>query len=260
MGRPPRSAQNRPASRQNMAIDDGGGRSPGDTLGGGFGDIGSSIGRQSPAGTVPESSKRAGLGDAAPRAVRADDVPRATRRPGRPAGARDLPRQTTRPGAVVVMGREGEQLTRRRTHVGDKFHVPENEIPTGWTYQWNPVTVVNQNMVESQVLMHQNGWRPVPCERHDGRWFPPGTKGAIIVDGLRLEERPLALTREALEEDKTRARMQVRDQTDSLRLTQKQLPGSQVARERRAGGGMRMEIDPGLDIPAPSYQDPDEES
>lgn len=125
--------------------------------------------------------------------------------------------------------------------------------PQGWTYQWNAVTVTGKEMVTEQMTMYQNGWRPVPADRHPGNWFPPGYKGDIVVDGLRLEERPESLTADAAAEDKQRARNQVRDQTDSLRLTQKAMPGAQVAAERRVAG-MRMQIDPAFDIPAPQHQ------
>lgn len=171
---------------------------------------------------------------------------------------RDIARESTRHGAVIVVGRDGEQLTRRRTSVGDKYDVPRNEIPRGWSYQWNPVTVLGQKigeMVEQHDLqMFENGWRPVPASRHAGRWTPHGFEGSIIVDGLRLEERPESLTQEAQQEDTQRAKALVRDRTDALRLTQKSLPGSNVAASRGNAGKMRMSIDPGLDIPVPEHE------
>ncbi len=179
------------------------------------------------------------------------------RPPVRPEGTRDTAREPSRRGAVTVMSRTGEVLTRRRTSVGDKFDVPLNEIPQGWSYQWNAVTVLNQGIeeiVRGDLQMHENGWRPVPASRHPGRWAPHGFEGAIIVDGQRLEERPESLTKEAHDEDVLRAKSQVRDRTDALRLTQKQLPGANVASTRGQAGGMRMSIDPALDIPRPQHE------
>lgn len=222
------------------------------------------IERTAPAGTTPRSTQKmldedaaeGGLAHVAKAQARntvpsaAKNTKAATRQPTRET-PREIDRDTDRPGAVVVVGRDGERLTRRRISVGDKFDVPKQDIPAGWSYQWNPVSALNAPTDGISVMMAQNGWRPVPSERHPGRWFPPGHTGAIVVDGLRLEERPAALTREALAEDAMRAKTQVRDQTDSLRLTQKQLPGSGEARSRGIAGrvGMKMDIDPSLGIP-----------
>jgi hypothetical protein len=181
--------------------------------------------------------------------------------PPRAESARDSARDPVRRNARIAIGRGGEELTRRRLTVGDNFEVPKNEIPAGWTYQWNTVTVLNQNLKEIEkgnLLMHENGWRPVPASRHPGRWAPVGFEGSIIIDGLRLEERPESLTVWAQQEDEQRAKAQVRDRTDALRITQKALPGSEVARARnRFAGpemGMRMSIDPALDVPLPQYE------
>lgn len=182
----------------------------------------------------------------------------APRPPTRPEGTRDTNREPARRGAVIASGRTGEQLTRRRTSVVDKFEIPAHYIPVGWSYQWNAVTVLNQGMneiVRGDLQMHENGWRPVPAARHPGHWTSPDHEGAIVVEGLRLEERPASLTAEALAEDKMRAGAQVRDRTDALRMTQKQLPGANVAAQRNQAGGMRMSIDTNLDLPKPGGYD-----
>lgn len=178
----------------------------------------------------------------------------APRPPQRPEGTRDVAREPARRGAVVVEGRTGEQLTRRRNSVVDKFDIPKHYVPPGWTYQWNTVTVLNQGIqeiVKGDLQMHENGWRPVPASRHPGHWTSPEHEGAIVIEGLRLEERPASLTLEALAEDKMRAGAQVRDRTDALRMTQKSLPGANVASQRNQAGGMRMSIDTNLDLPKP---------
>lgn len=197
-----------------------------------------------PAGDRPPVHAEAGVRRNAPRP------------PSRPEGSRDLARETPRRGAAVAVGHNGERLTRRRTTVGDQFAVPLNEVPAGWTYQWNTVTVLNRKLEEIEqgdLMMHENGWRPVPASRHPGRWAPVGYEGSIIIDGLRLEERPASLTDEAKVEDEARARALVRDRTDALRMTQKSLPGAQVAASRGNAGGMKMDVDFGADIPRPGY-------
>lgn len=181
--------------------------------------------------------------------------PRSTRQPVRQAPARQVEREPERRGALVVTGRDGEVLSRSRTQVGDIYHVAPHEIPDDWDYQWNPYTVLNQQATDSQVLMHANGFRPVPANRHPGRWTQPGATGAIIVNGLRLEERPTALGDQARAEDIQKARTQMRDQTDSLRLTEKLPTGFEAKRKYRGtGGDVRMTIDKGLDIPRPSHE------
>jgi hypothetical protein len=166
---------------------------------------------------------------------------------------REMARSPSRQGAATVEGRDGEMLTRMRVNTGgDPFELPEKEIPTGWSYQWNPVTVLNEEMTAIQVRNHANGWRPVPADRHPGRWFKPEYKGAIIVEGLRLEERPMALTKEAQVEDNLAARKLMRDQTDALKLTTKLPEGFSDARKYRGtglNGRVAMAIDANLTLP-----------
>jgi hypothetical protein len=182
--------------------------------------------------------------------------------PPRSEAAREAVRENPREGAIVALGRDGARLTRRRIASGDPLDVPRNEIPKGWDYQWNPVTVLNKGIneiLQGDLQMYQNGWRPVPAARHAGRWTPVGFEGEIVVGGLRLEERPLSLSQEARDEDEAHARAQVRDRTDALKLTQKQLPGASVARSRGHGGGLKIDFnDDGHDIPRPEHEiDPD---
>lgn len=182
---------------------------------------------------------------------------RAARQPARATNRDTI--ENTRRGAVVVTGRDGETLTRRRTQVGDKFHVPGNEIPTGWDYQWNPVTILNQEQVAQQNQHYENGWRPVPAERHAGRWTRPGHTGDIVVEGLRLEERPEALTDEALHEGEMKARQQVRDQADILKLSTKMPAGFNIDKRRSAGrhgagSGININIDRSMELPPGEYQ------
>ena len=172
-------------------------------------------------------------------------------RPAREA-PRELVREPERRGATVVVGRNGEELSRRRVVQGDVYFVAANEIPRGWDYQWNPFTIVGAEAIAEQLEMYENGWRPVPASRHPGRWMQRGHEGSVIVKGLRLEERPTQLGDQARAEDIAHARAQVRDQTDALRLSKKLPEGMAVSRQYRGtGADIRMTIDKGLDIPRP---------
>jgi hypothetical protein len=219
--------------------------------------------RRAPAKKKAVQKKRNHRPPIVPQAIIHEDVtvqrnsPRPAPRAPNREPSRDEARAHSRTGGVAVQGRDGTVLTRRRTSVGDKFDVPVHEIPAGWTYQWNAVSVLGKGMEEIVVgdrQMYDNGWRPVPASRHDGRFAPHGYEGAIVLEGQRLEERPASLTKEAQAEDTLRARSQVRDRTDALRMTQKQLPGSEVARNRNQAGGMKMSIDPAFDIPRPEHE------
>jgi hypothetical protein len=216
--------------------------------------------KRRPTVAAPQPRGHAPVQQAHAEPVQRRAAPRAV--PPRAEAARDVARENPRDGAIVALSRDGQRLTRRRIASGDPLDVPRSEIPQGWDYQWNPVTVLNKGINEifqGDLLMHQNGWRPVPASRHPGRWTPVGFEGDIVVQGLRLEERPMSLSQEARAEDEAIARAQVRDRTDALKLTQKQLPGAGIARSRGHGGGLKIDFnDDGHDIPRPQHEiDPD---
>lgn len=185
-------------------------------------------------------------------------VRRATRQANREP-TRDVNRIDPRAGAMVVTGRNGEQLTRRRASVGDQYFVPPHEIPDGWSYQWNPVTVLGEAQIAQENQHYENGWRPVSADRHPGRWTRPGATGAIVVDGLRLEERPIELTREAITEGVHKAKAQVRNQSEALMLSKK-LPSGFAAggKYRGTGGEVRLSIDRSLEIAPSEYAPADD--
>jgi hypothetical protein len=177
---------------------------------------------------------------------------RMTRQPTR-ENTREMPREVSRPGAAVVRGREGEVLTRRRTSVSDPYEV-QHLAPAGWRYQWNTFVVLGQLQHNLVQTMAENGWRAVPIERHPGVFGPLGAKGDIIRDESRLEERPVELDNEAKAEDIQRARDQVRNQNEALKLqvAQKVPTAAGFSGENpRASRGASMSIDDGHDIPVP---------
>jgi hypothetical protein len=173
---------------------------------------------------------------------------------------REAPRTTSRGGPVY--GRDGELLSRKRTAVGDPFDIPANLIEPGWELQWIAISVVgNTEVVMDQNLnMLENGWRPVPASRFPGRFMPGGTSPSahIVRGGQGLYERPKQLCDEARAEDVRLAKQLISDRNDSLKLSgvKKELgAGFEMSRKYRGtGGDMRMSIDPALDIPTPSHQ------
>ena len=75
---------------------------------------------------------------------------------------------------VQVVGRDGIVLSRKRTGNIDPYAIPPHIRPEGWDYQWNLYTVMNEPAVDAQILMAENGWRPVPAERPGARVTLPG--------------------------------------------------------------------------------------
>lgn len=162
-------------------------------------------------------------------------------------------------GNSEVIGRNGEVLSRKRTTTNDIFQIPPELIPQGWEYQWCAVTVVGNSeiLMDQNLMMAENGWRPVPASRYPGRFMPAGYEGNITRGGQLLMERPSALCEEARAEDIRNAKQLISDRNDALKLTgvKKNLAdGFEMNRRYRGtGGDVRMAIDPALDIPAPQH-------
>ena len=179
------------------------------------------------------------------------------RQPARQTTSRE-PRSPSRGGAVV-RGRDGEVLTRKRTGVADIFHIPPELIEPGYELQWIAVSVLgNTEVVMDQNLqMLENGWRPVDSSRFPGRFMPAGHKGQIIRGGQGLFERPKVLCDEARAEDVRLAKQLISDRNDSLKLSgvRNSMPDgfAMNGKYRGTGGDVRMSIDPALDIQPPSH-------
>lgn len=111
-----------------------------------------------------------------------------------------------------------QSLSRKRkgTTTSDKFFIPPDQIPDGWSYEWKRHTLYNQEDPSYTVEQYEQGWRPVPVSRHP-QFMPVGHKGAeILRDGLMLMERPIELTREAMAETDGTAKRQFRDKMAQL--------------------------------------------
>lgn len=175
-----------------------------------------------------------------------------------PRDPRPAPIRERRTGRIEVEGHGGVKLSRKRSGNTDPYAIPPHVIPTGWDYQWNTYTIVGQQAVDSQILMAENGWRPVPSERHAGMFMPEGHKGHILRGGMILEERPMALTIEAREEDQAKATGQVRDQNESLFGSKNFGRGFENrafnGRSRAQGEGVRMGVDVAADAPRPRLE------
>lgn len=118
-------------------------------------------------------------------------------------------------GRIQVENRAGELISRTSFgRNGDKFDVPLEWIPDGWTYQWIAENVTGK-MVNNQGFF-QNGWEHVPAKRHDGCFMAKGHDGPIIVDGQMLVERRVELTLEARAEEIAAAKNLLRVQNEQF--------------------------------------------
>lgn len=168
-----------------------------------------------------------------------------------------------RPGSAREGNARTEPLTApvrsRRYSASDmpnEFHIPDDQIPEGASYQWNNHTVFGQSNPSYDSFMQMQSWEPVPAKRHP-HLMPPNTDpGApIIVKGQILVERPRELTQEALTEEYHKAVGEVRRKEEQLYGP---APDGQFQRARANGdtAGMvqvQKAIEPGAPV-KPNYQ------
>jgi hypothetical protein len=104
--------------------------------------------------------------------------------------------------------------------MSDPYQIPPELIDPDWDMQWNTVTVVGNSEVVLAMdnMMHDNGWRPVPADRPGfAKRFGTSKSGnAIIIGGLRLDERPRSMTEAAKEDEHRRSVTQMRDRDSAL--------------------------------------------
>jgi len=168
--------------------------------------------------------------------------------------AQPAPSRTRSDGRLEVRGRNDEMLSRTRTQVGDIFDIPKGMIPDLWEYQWNAVSVAGNSevLLDTNHMMFQNGWRPVPAERYAGTLVPRGSKGNIIRGQQMLMERPKALCDEARAEDIRNAQQLISDRNEALKLggVKKNLgQGFEMSEQYKGtGGGVKIQIDRSLDV------------
>jgi hypothetical protein len=191
----------------------------------------------------------------------AGPAPQRAGRRGLRNGTRESTRESIRSGEWV--GRSGEVLTRGRTNVSDPYQIPPELIEPDWDLQWNTVTVVGNNEVvlAMENMMFDNGWRPVPADRPGfaKRFGVPKSGNAIIIGGLRLDERPRGMTEAAKEAEWRTANVQMRDRDVALTGGKAALRNALEGQELGMVGGYkgrRTGTRLGFDneAPRPSYQ------
>lgn len=143
------------------------------------------------------------------------------------AGRDDGPARMPDRDPAKVYSRSGREVSLRFTGSEDKFNLDAMGIraPDGWTYEWKTKSIKGWEWTSRQVEAYQNGWEPVPADRHDGLIMPPGHKGAIEIGGQILMERPAELTRQARLIEKRMADDPVKQSRSMAGLMSRQVPG-----------------------------------
>lgn len=134
---------------------------------------------------------------------------------------RPVDREATRPELRTgeARGRNGEILSRnnRSNDVADQFDLPLHMQEAGWSYQWVRTSCYGKPDPQNVHTHMENGWRPIPSSRWPGYFHPPAHTGSIEREGQILMERPLSLTRQAIEDGVRAARKQHRNQTAAFK-------------------------------------------
>ena len=133
-------------------------------------------------------------------------------------------RQEMRPPmrAEDPKARAAQRAAELRGHLGeldegtDRYYVPADWIPDGWTYNWKRFSFYNEPDNDNQIRVKREGWTPVPISRHP-QMMPDGYTGDIIMrDGLVLMECPTEIVVERQAIELRRAREQVRFKEQQL--------------------------------------------
>lgn len=122
-------------------------------------------------------------------------------------------REAARPNTDLSFGR-----SRKRKGNIDQFYVDPAIIPYGWTYEWKRKSIYNMPDTSHQIGLMENGWTPVPADRHPGTFMPPGYVGEVTRGENMLMERPTQLCDEARIEDRANANYMLDAQRQQLGL------------------------------------------
>lgn len=159
------------------------------------------------------------------RTITRDELPARTPATVRAPTDRVVPMEERDPKKIY--SRDGREVSLKFSGDEDRYNLASMGVypPDGWTYEWKTKTIKNWEWIDHQVELYQNGWTPVPAERHDGRIMPLGHTGNIERGGMILMERDARLTAQARRADKRKADEPVRDSRQMAGLMSRSVPG-----------------------------------
>lgn len=132
---------------------------------------------------------------------------------------------------------------RRQIFTGaNRFEFDQTKRPPNMAYEWKRVTLAGQEDPENMILAEQNGWTPVPAERHPELAGVRAPKGSEIRrGGLILMEQPIEYKDEAKEMDNFAARHAVESQISRLGLQARQTGARGIRRTMESVSGEEVE-------------------
>lgn len=109
-------------------------------------------------------------------------------------------------------------LQRRVIYTGaNRFDFDKTKIPPDMEYGWKVQRVGGLEATEQQILTEQNGWEPVPAERHPELAGSRAAPGSPIIRGDQmLMQIPKEWAQEARDLDKFDARNALEEQIARL--------------------------------------------
>lgn len=145
-------------------------------------------------------------------AANTDSAPQVSSRPALRDSIRDSdPRARAAARAAQLRGHLGSM-----DQGSDDFYVDPGAIPDGWTYEWKRKTVYGAEDPSYQVSLAHMGWEPVPADRHPEMMPSNMTAASIERKGMILMERPAEITEEVRNQERMKARNQVRVKEQQL--------------------------------------------
>jgi len=140
------------------------------------------------------------------------------RGPGRPPMRDSMrpssSREAAEKRAAEIMGHIGDL-----DEGTDDFHIPQDRVPDGWTWEWKRKTVYNQEDPAYQVALARKGWEPVMTKDYPEAMPGGGNHPVIERKGMILMQRPALITDKVRQLERQKARDQVRAKEEQLSAT-----------------------------------------
>lgn len=170
---------------------------------------------------------------------------RAKARPVRETAAEERPivRETVAAAATQFWDENGLPTVRKnKGGPQNEWDFAPHEIPEGVTYQWIRHSTHGDASESELFSMQENGWRPVPWERHKTRFGKSELdgRGCIMRRGQLLVERRKELTEEAMLEQKRAADAAIKGQFAQFGVS---LPENVAAMGLKAQKGVARQQD-----------------